>query len=224
MGYRRTPFAEGEWFHCYSRGIDKRNTFESEEDCKRFIQLLYLANDTKPIERGNFYHLDHREILQLRRTEPIVAIGAYCLMKNHYHLLLKEVADGGISKFMQKVGTGYSMYFNEKYSRIGNLFVRPFRSKHIPTEGYLYRVTQYIHLNPAEIFESEWKKGKVRNIRLLEKQIRTFPFSSLPDYALIARPENAVLDEDSSAFLRSELPPFREILREAREYYAALEL
>ena len=152
MGYRRVPFAVDEWYHCFTRGIDKRTTFEDEDDAARFTELLCLANDTKPIERSNFAHTSHQAILEIPRHQTIVSIGAYYLMGNHYHLLLQEKSEGGISKFMQKVGTGYTMYFNEKNDRIGSLFVGPFRSKHIAQDAYLRRVTQYIHLNPAELF------------------------------------------------------------------------
>src|SRR5579859_6476622 len=131
MGYRRTPFVEGEWYHCYSRGIDKRTVFENPEGFNRFIELLYLANDSKLIDRAAMRSLSHEKILQLPRKANLVAIGAYCLMGNHFHLLLQEKVPNGISKFMHKVGTGYTKYFNLKNDRIGNLFVKPFRSKHI---------------------------------------------------------------------------------------------
>ncbi|MBI4093662.1 transposase [Candidatus Kaiserbacteria bacterium] len=223
MGYRRVPFAEGEFYHCFNRGIDKRDTFASEHDCLRFIQLLYLANDESPIKRENFYHMKHAEILTIQRQAPIVSVVAYCLMKNHYHLLLHEIIEGGIIKFMQKVGTGYAMYFNEKYDRIGNLFIKPFRSKHIDSDEYLRRVVQYIHLNPAELYEHEWKTGKVKNIARLEDELIKYPFSSLPDYVGKKRDELYILDARTMTPLRSNRLSLRSILREAAEYYADLE-
>lgn len=224
MGYRRTPFAVGEWYHCYTRGIDKRTVFENEFDAQRFQQLLYLANDTRPIVRSNFDYKKHREIYSLDRESPLVALGAYCLMKNHYHLLIQEISDGGISRFMQKLGTGYSMYFNERYDRIGNLFVKPFRSKHVDDDAYLRRVAQYIHLNSAEIFEGLWKRGGVHDLRALQKRMEAYPYSSLPDYALgSSRPENAVLDASAQSLLSEELPSFSCILADMHEYYAELQ-
>ena len=82
---------------------------------------------------------------------------AYCLMPNHFHLLLQDAlpAGGGISKFMQKVGTAYTMYFNASRERAGNLFVKPFRSKHVSDDRYFKRVAQYIHFNPIELMEPE---------------------------------------------------------------------
>ena len=224
MGYRRVPFAQGEWYHCYSRGIDKRIVFDDEDDAKRFIELLYLANDTKPILRGNFYHLKHNEILLMPRGRQIVSIGAYSLMKNHYHILIQEIEDGGITKFMQKVGTGYGMYFNEKNDRVGNVFVKPFRSKHVSTDAYLYRVAQYIHLNAAELFERGWKHGTVLDLFELQRKLERYPFSSFPDYMDgVSRPERNILDESARSILMDRLPELSRTLIEMRDYYAEVE-
>lgn len=225
MGYRRTPFAIGEWYHCFSRGIDKRVTFENEDDCRRFIQLLYLANDIKPVNRGNFWHIKHGDILQLERESTIVSIGAYCLMGNHYHIVIQEIIDNGISRFMQKLGTGYTMYFNEKNHRVGSLFVGPFRSRHIDTDAYIRRVTQYVHLNPAERIERLWKKGQIKDVGNLEMKLKDYPFSSMPEYygTDIPRIENAILNPEAFSLLRDRLPPLKSVLRDAAAYYADLE-
>lgn len=223
MGYRRTPFAVGEWYHCFNRGIDKRVTFESDSDCRRFIQLLYLANDTKPVERGNFWHVKHEDVLRLRRESPIVSIGAYCLMRNHYHILMQETIEGGISRFMQKLGTGYSMYFNEKKRRIGNVFIKPFRSRHVGSDPYLRRVTQYIHLNPAELFERRWKKGYVKEMANLELALKKYSFSSMPDYYGALRVEGSILNREALSLLGDRLPSIKSILHDATAYYADME-
>ena len=222
MGYRRTPFAPNEWYHCFSRGIDGRTIFETEDDFQRYEELLYLANDTKPVDRAAIRTLSHEEIFGLPRKESLVSIGARCLMNNHPHLLLKEEVEGGISSFMQKIGTGYTMYFNIKRERIGNLLVGPFRSKHITDDRYLRRVVQYIHLNPAEIFEPDWKKGIVRNKEILEKKLRDYKHSSLPDYLDELRPQRAILDEEAIDFLSDDLPSLGEVLHDAGAYYAEL--
>ncbi len=144
-------------------------------------------------------------------------------MGNHYHILLQEKIENGISKFMQKVGTGYTMYFNEKNDRIGSLFVGPFRSKHIGTDAYLRKVVQYIHLNPAEIFEQGWKHGNVKNLGQLKNKLLSYQTSSLPDYFGAPRPEQAILDIESIALLKDGLPPLSSVLRDAAAYYEELE-
>lgn len=223
MAYRRTPLAIGEWYHCYSRGVDKRTTFETENDYLRFLQLLYLANDTRPIERSLFAGDPPDAILSRERVQPIVAIGAYCLMPNHFHILIHEITENGITRFMHKLGTGYTMYFNVRNKRVGNLFVKPFRSRHVDTDAYLYRVTQYIHLNPAEMFEPEWKIGRIKNFRALEEKLQNYKYSSLIDYhETMRRAAKSILDASAYATLSEGLPALKNLLPEAAAYYSEL--
>jgi len=223
MGHRREPIAPEEWYHCFSRGIDGRKTFEDTFDYQRFTQALYLSNSIETIERSSFWRLTHEEIFELQREAPLVAVGAYALMPNHFHLLLKEVEEGGISRFMQRLGTSYTKYFNERYARIGNLFVKPFRSKHVGTDNYLRRVVAYIHCNPAEIFEPGWKTGRVSNVHRLKKELETFPYSSLMDYLEQKRPEAKLLNWMSiDDLLRGEMPPLKTLIPEAIAYYQEL--
>lgn len=223
MGYRRHSIAPGEWYHCYTRGIDGRITFETPDDYNRFREALYIANSTKNIDRGPIQHLDYRGVLTVERDEPLVAIGAYCLMPNHFHLLLKEIVEGGIVKFMQKIGTSYTMYFNIKNKRVGSLFVGPFRSRHVDDDRYLARIVPYIHVNPVEIFEPQWKEGVVKNIRSLERKLSAYPYSSFPDYQGNTRVEKCIINQQETAELLSEkMPPLRTLLPETLEYYQTL--
>ena len=222
MGYRRGRLGVGEWYHCYSRGVDGRTTFESDADYERFLQTLYVSNEVGSTNRDNFKHLPHHLILELQRETPLVAVGAYSLMPNHFHLLLKEISEGGITRFMHKVGTSYTMYFNIKNERTGNLFVKPFRSRHVSDDRYFRRAAQYIHLNAAELFEPGWKEGSVRSMHSLEKKIRAYRFSSYVDYLISPRPEKRILDTDALNLLKDGLPPLSEVLSESREYYASL--
>jgi putative transposase len=219
MAYRRTPFAPQEWYHCYNRGIDGRPLFIAPEDTQRFIELLYLCNSTTRFERGNFQDLAHDEVLALERGEPLVAIGAYCLMDNHWHLLLQEIVEGGISKFLQRVGTGYTVFFNKKYEHVGNVMVKPFRSKHVSNDRYLRRVVQYIHFNPAEIYEPNWKKGRVKNFKSLQKKLLAYEGSSLMDYHGSKRVQRAILDPAAVGFLGDGLPRLSDVLLDAAAYY-----
>lgn len=218
----RLPFAPDEWYHCYSRGVDKRNVFENKNDYERFLQLLYLVNSERSIHRSNLLKKMTSEIMMINRPKPIVAIGAYCLMTNHFHILVKEVSGGGISKFMRTLGIAYAMYFNIKNKRIGNLFVKPFRSKHVEDDRYFKYVTQYIHLNSAEIFEPRWKDGLMGDYKQLENKIQNYRYSSLQDYCGIERPEKAILDQETTKWLKNELPALKNVLSEAAEYYREL--
>jgi len=215
--------APGEWYHCYTRGIDKRTTFENRSDYERFQESLYLSNSDINIERGRIQNLAHKEILEVERGNPLVAVGAYCLMPNHFHLLLKEIKDSGIAKFMQKVGTSYTMYFNTKRKRTGSLFVGPFRSRHIVDDRYLSRLVPYIHLNPVELFEPGWKDGIVKNMQKLEEKIYEYPYSSLLDYKKATRNEKRIIDpRELAELLKEKMPPLKKLLPEMHAYYQDL--
>ena len=221
MAYRRTPFALNEWYHLYTQGIDKRDVFLDEDDFRHFQELLYLANSNKPInfELIRDRKILHEDIFALPRPETLVAIGSYCLMKNHPHFVVQEKKENGITAFMRKLGTAYTMYFNRKYKRIGNLMVKPFRSKHIDNDTYLRRVVQYIHLNPAEIFEFGWKNGKVHNMQALERRLLGYIFSSLSDYFGNSRPERNIIDREVYSSIHDDLPMFSDVLEDAVLYY-----
>lgn len=214
---RKVKFEVDEWYHCYNRGVDKRITFEEEADYIRFVELLYLANDTAPLNRDNIGTHSAEEIFARERTQPLVAIGAYALMSNHYHLLIKEIEEGGLSAFMHKLGIAYTTYFNQKYQRVGNLFVKPFRARHVKDDRYFQHVVNYIHLNPAELFENEWKKGKVGNPAALIKRLESYPYSSLTDHQKYKRPMNAIID--LSIFRLTDRLTVTSIVREAATYY-----
>ena len=220
---RKTNFAPNEWYHCYTRSIDKRPVFITPQDYNRFLEAMYLSNNTRPIERSGLYRPSHTDFFELERHHPIVVIGAYSIMPNHFHILLKELTEGGVVKFMRKLGTSFAMYFNIKYEHVGNVFIKPFRSKHIEDDRYLKRVVQYIHLNAAELFEPEWKDGKVRSMSGLERNLRAYEYSSFFDYCGRKRPENSILDL-STKTLFDDLLPFQNILEEAAAYYQDLSI
>jgi len=220
MGYRREPFAPEEWYHVYNRGIDKRDIFYDTYDFQRFKKLLYLANGTDDINFELLKDIPYADIFMLPRGNSLVAMGAFCLMNNHPHLVLQEKKEGGITAFMHKLGTAYTSYFNRRHDRIGNLMVKPFRSKHIDTDGYLHRVVQYVHLNSAEIFEPGWKEGRVTDIKALEEKLLDYKHSSLPDYfGSKERPEKAILDVQAYDLLKDNLPELGSILTDAAAYY-----
>ncbi len=225
----RQPFGPDEWYHCYSRGVDKRTVFERPADYERFTDLLFTSNSEKPIHRSNL-RKDREALYSLERGAPLVGIGAYTLMPNHFHLLLKDVTEEGtgISRFMQKLGTAYTMYFNISRERTGGLFVKPFRSRHVADDRYFRRVAQYIHFNPIELFEPGWKNGKVRATSKLERTLREYSYSSLIDHETpkseVGRLERGILDTQAIDLLRSDKLSLADSLDDMREYYASLAL
>jgi putative transposase len=187
---RKISFAPGEYYHIYNRGVDKREIFLSDDDRKRFIRLLYAGNGDKSFayERVKEIPLD-----KLDRGEQLVNIGAYCLMPNHFHLLVRETKDGNLTSFMEKLGTSYAMYFNRKYKRSGVLFQNTFKAEHVNKGEYLKYLYAYIHLNPVKLIEPEWKEKGIKNLSAAKKYIEGYRFSSYEDYAVAKREESAIL-------------------------------
>ncbi len=151
---RKTIFAEGEFYHVYNRGTDKRDVFVDEDDYARFFESMVEFNVSHPI--GSLFELSFRKRHQLGGStskedngshEKLVNIIAYCLNSNHYHFVLQQVSEKGIEKFMQRLGTGYTMYFNKKNERSGALFQGKFKAVHISSNAYLLHVSAYVNLN-----------------------------------------------------------------------------
>lgn len=147
-----------------------------KKDYEHFLFLMYVCNTTKNIELRNIKN-------DFDQGETIINIGAYCLMPNHFHILVQEKIEGGISKYMLKLMTSYSMYFNKKYSRTGKLYEGVFKSIHAKKDNYLKYLYSYIHLNPAKIIDKNWKnKDGERKPKDLLNYVFIYPYSSLKEY------------------------------------------
>src|SRR3989338_8322180 len=168
---RNLEFSIDEYYHLYNRGVEKRVIFEDKNDYSRFVGLLYACNsevsfNARELNKGETFA--ETVLREADREEPLVSIGAYSLMPNHFHLLVKEIKEGGISAFMQKLSTAYTMYFNKKRSRSGVLFQGVFKSQHINSDEYLKYLFSYIHLNPIKLVESGWKDFGIKNKKRAE--------------------------------------------------------
>lgn len=199
--FRKDPFVTGEYYHIYNRGIDKRVIFKLPRDYERFIMLLYLANSNESFRLDDISSGQHRafkEILVMDKGEPIVSIGAWCLMPNHFHLLVKQEVDGGITKFMRKLGVGYSMFFNIKYQRTGALFGGLFKSKLIGVkDNYMRHLFGYLHINPLEIKFPNWKNQISKSSYNMKKFLESYRYSSYLDYISKDRVERSIIKPES---------------------------
>lgn len=165
---RKVPFIEGQFYHIYNRGVDKRTIFEDNSDLDRFFQSMEEFNVIEPI--GSIYENFYRKnklghsVSKLPKLEKLVNFICYCLNPNHYHFVLEQVVDNGISMFMQRFGNGYTKYFNEKHNRSGSLFQGPFKAVHISSNPYLLHVSAYVNLNDRvhrlghSVSKSSWKE------------------------------------------------------------------
>lgn len=198
---RKDPFITGEYYHIYNRGIDKRIIFKSNRDYERFIILLYLANSNDSFRLEVILDRQHKkfsEILVLDKGDPLVSIGAWCLMTNHFHLLIRQEVDGGITKFMRKLGVGYSMYFNIKYQRQGALFGGLFKSKLIGVDdNYMRHLFGYIHINPLEINFPKWEDQINKPLVDMKKFLESYRYSSYLDYLGEDRVEKNIINPKS---------------------------
>ena len=194
MGQRNVSLAFGEYYHIYNRGADKRIIFKDDADSRRFVELLYLSNtersiNIRDIRKTNF------SIFDFDREQQLVYIGIYCLMPNHFHILLTPLKEGGIQAFMQKLLTAYSMYFNKRHERTGTLFQGRFKSQHANSDEYLKYLFSYIHLNPVKLIQADWKESGIRDLERVKKYLDEYKYSSLNDY-FSGREESKILDKD----------------------------
>lgn len=184
---RKTPFINGEFYHIFNRGTDKRVVLSNEYDFKRFLQSMEEFNSVEPI--ASIYANSFRESKLRRPTSKLVNVVCYCLNINHFHMILEQIVDGGISEFMKRLGGGYTKYFNHKHKRSGVLFQGKFKSCHIDSNEYLLHVSAYVNLNnlahkiKGEKFRSSWSEyiGK-DNKNICKKTIIISQFKNIKEY------------------------------------------
>ena len=190
---RKHIISEGEYYHLYNRGVEKRNVFLTREDRNRFKRLLYLANGT---ERFVYRDTDSKELKDIDRGKILVAIGAWVLMQNHFHILVKEITEGGTAAFMEKLCTGYSSYFNKRHDRVGPLFQGRYRSQHVIEDRHLKYLFAYLHLNPLKLLDPAWKECGSINVAEAKKFISKYKHSSYLSYIDTSREENILLSKN----------------------------
>jgi putative transposase len=168
---------EGEYFHIFNRGVEKRKIFLDDKDRWRFMTLLLLSQGniffdqtSRLVPLVTRLELDNKFLMDVLRTKYVELVN-FCLMPNHFHLILEEKKDKSISKFMQRVADAYTKYFNIRHKRSGHLFGSRFQSRHINSNKYLNYLSAYIHLNPSEL--RGWRGREVR-----------YPWSSFQDLAI----------------------------------------
>ncbi len=170
---RNIEFINGEIYHIYNRGTDRRDVFMDRYNYQKFLLIMREIN-------SQTYRLDLRELMRKEKEscegptfakkvdDQLVDVVAYCLNPNHYHLILRQRVDGGISKFMQRLGTSHTMQFNKKYDRSGALFQGKFKAILIDSNEYLLYLSAYVNAN-----------NFIHNYR----DNKSWPYSSYLDYS-----------------------------------------
>lgn len=215
MSIRKISFAPNEFYHIYNRGNSKQIIFHDKYDYDRFIKLLFISNGQ---ENFKIQFIRKNNIYDTQRGKLLVGIGTYCLMPNHFHILLTQTENGSISKFMQKLSTAYSMYYNQKYKRTGSLFEGKFKSEYVGKDRYLKYLFSYIHLNPVKLIDSWWKEGGIKNKQETLYYLRNYKYSSYQDYLGIDREEKLILNREMFPNYFPEKEPFEKEIFEWLTY------
>ncbi|MFA6306187.1 MAG: transposase [Patescibacteria group bacterium] len=208
------------YYHIYNRGVEKRRVFLDKSDYQRFLLSLEEFNRLEPV--GSLYDLgkrnkrnsipNKRNSIPLKESNssnssaPLVDVICYCLNPNHFHLLVKQKIESGISKFIHKLSLGYTNYFNNKYSRSGALFQGKYKRKEIKTEGGLLKLSVYINCN-AEIHGIDKKEN--------------WPWSSYKSFLKgnpLTRNRIPLRESDSFSFLCEQLLPEIKQIKNLEKY------
>ncbi len=221
---RKIQFVPGFIYHIYNRGIEKRDVFLSDNDRWRFLQGLFLFNDEKTVanllfrlekERRALNFRILREYLNQQKNErkSLVRIMLDCLMPNHFHLVLEEISNGGISRFMHKLGLGYTKYFNTKHERNGHLFQGPFQAVRVDNDDQLRYLMAYINaINPAQEIEPQIKEEGIKDVNKVIKFIESYLWSTHQEY-LGAR-ESLIIDKGLAGKMFSNPQEYKEFIQD----------
>lgn len=205
MPYRLIPFTNDHYYHVFNRGVEKRKIFLDDDDYQRFIQTLQYYQFSGPKPRFSTYK--RFRLQDFNKNPKIIEIICYCLMPNHFHMLVKQTKDSGVQEFVRKVTNSYTKYFNTKYRRVGHLFQGTFKAIPVETDEQLIHLSRYIHLNP---YVSE-----------LTSDLETFPYSSYKDY--IRGAENAFCNPEIVLNLFKGSKDYREFVKDYQSYALELE-
>lgn len=194
MSIKRPQLANDEIYHIVMRGVDGRIIFLEETDYLHFLHDLYEFND-EDVVSSEFRRTIKNSInltgtlpaklslvnREIKKRKLLVEILAFCLMPNHFHLLLRQLKDNGISNFMRKLG-GYATYINKKYKRQGHLYQGRFKAIHVENDDQSKNVFVYIHTNPLSLIEPNWKGGGIKESEKAIKFLEEYKWSSYLDY------------------------------------------
>jgi len=205
MPSRIIPFVNGQYYHIYNRGVEKRDIFNKSSDKHHFIDTMsyYRLEGPKP-RLSKFFKY---QMFKPDFDKKIVDIACYCLMPNHFHFLLKQKKENGITEFVSKLSNSYTKYFNTKNKRVGPLFQGEFKAVLIESDEQLMHVSRYIHLNPL--------------VSYLVKDLNLYKWSSYMEYV---NENKGICDKkDILAFFKSP-KDYKQFILDQADYAIALEL
>lgn len=206
MPYRLTPFVNEEFYHIYNRGINKQTCFSNKRDYQRFLKTMFYYQIANPKPKFSAYK--ETNLFPIDLNNKIVEIVAYCIMPNHFHILIRQLKDGGISEFMRKFIHSYTKYCNTKHKFQGPIFKAIFKAVHVETDEQLIHLSRYIHLNPL--------------VSLLTNNLNLYLWSSYSFYIGLSN-DYPVRKEYILNFFNS-VEGYQKFVLDQAEYGATLEL
>lgn len=171
-----------EIYHILNRGIEDRIIFQNKRDYERFLMTVIECNSLNPAS-GNRHRRCKRKSPNNKQKQPLVEILAISLMPNHFHIIAKQLVDGGMAKFMQRLCISYAKYFNIKNNRRGALFISKYKSIHVKKDSQMRHLITYVHANPLDLIMPQWRLGKIKNLKKAKEFLEDYKWSSYPLYA-----------------------------------------
>lgn len=200
------------YIHLLNRGVDKRNVFLDSQDYARFIHGMYIFNNEGK-SPGNLHRTTHQHHANVRHRmlniekserETLVRIHAFCLMPNHYHMLVTPRDMESLSRFMKRLNMGYAKYFNERYARDGALWQGKYKKVLIERDAHFLYIPHYIHANPLDITHPEWRTSGVSHATDAWKSLMGYRWTSLLDYVGIRNFPSVLYMHDLSDILKGK--------------------
>lgn len=207
MPGRIVPLVTGEIYHIFNRGTEKRIIFAQPKDYKRFKRILYYYQFQGPKPKFSEFSFSNPHTFNPAVDNKLVQIVCYCLMPNHFHLLIKQLKDNGISIFLSQISNSYTKYFNTKYTRVGSLLQGTFKSILVESEEQFIHLSRYIHINPV--------------VSRIVERLGQYPWSSYEEY-MYSKDNICSTEEILSHF--SSKAKYKEFLEDQIEYGETLEL
>lgn len=196
---RKLEFITEEYYHIFNRGNNKRGIFFDKFDLSRFYLSMQEFNSENPI--GSIYE-NRFNNTKSNQDSKLVEFICYCLNPNHYHFLVKQTVDDGVIKFMHRLGTGYTKYFNQKYDNSGSLFQGTYKAKHVNSNEYLLHLSAYINLNPEAhqlgslASKSSWKEyTDPSSDKLCDTKIILSQFKNISEYKKFAQESLEIINK-----------------------------
>jgi len=208
------PLVNDEIYHIVNRSISSQHIFPCKRDNQHFLDTIsYYRHPASALKLSKYLALSRnlRAEVVKNHEDDIVGIICYCLMPNHFHLLVKQNKGGGISRFMSNLTNSYTRYFNTKYERKGPIFEGRFRAVRIETNEQLLHVSRYIHLNPF----SSYVVKKVEDLAV-------YPFCSFSEY--LEDTVDGFCDKDLILNQFSKRSDYRKFINNHADYQRGLEL